>query len=54
MQPIPARQGQPTNPSSTSAKDCLRRRPFDRLGVLALVWSALFAAAAIGLAMVIG
>jgi hypothetical protein len=31
-----------------------RRGPFDHLGVLALVWATLFAAAAVGLSMALG
>jgi hypothetical protein len=54
MQPTPSRGDQSRTPSSTTAEDCPCRRPFDRLGVLALIWAALFAVAAIGLAMAIG
>jgi hypothetical protein len=46
MKSTPARHGQ--HSPSTS------RRPFDRLGVLALIWAALFAAAAVGLTIVMG
>jgi hypothetical protein len=46
MKPTPDPHDQPTTRQSQA--------PFDRVGVLALVWAALFAAAAVGLAMAIG
>lgn len=54
MQPTPTGRGQSSDTSSPRRQVRPQRSPFDRIGVLALVWAALFAAAALGLMVAIG